>query len=82
MIDRLKELLSGCKTDRAARAVIEKLGYKIIRDNTKDHNTFDVWIDDLLRVYKPYGRKEYIVQKWERVTLKYSGIPTFFSTGL
>ena len=37
--------------------------------------------EGMVRVYKN-GRKEIVVQKWERTEFKYSGIPTFFSTGM
>lgn len=77
----IKTALSKCKTDKQAIKAIHDAGYAIIRDDTAEMGCFSVWLDELTRVYKN-PRKDYIFQKWQRVKLKYSGIPTFFSTGL
>lgn len=49
----------------------EESGYPNYRIRTEE---------GMVRLYK--NRKEIGLQKWERTEFKYSGIPTFFSTGM
>lgn len=79
-MENLKKALESCRTDKAARETIKKYGYKIIKDNTKELNSFSVWIDETTRIYKPHREKRYILQKWQKIKIQYSGTPTFFST--
>jgi hypothetical protein len=78
---KLKNTLATCKTDKQALKAIKDNGFKVVKDDSIELGSFSVWLDDTTRIYKTL-RKEYILQKWERVQVKYSGIPTFFSTGL
>ena len=78
----LQELLRTCKTDKQAREIIKRTGLTIIKDDTEDIGGFSVWVDDYTRIYKTHMTKEYIVQTWHKVSMTYSGIPTFFATGL
>jgi len=78
---KLKNTLTTCKTDKQALKAIKDNGFKVVKDDSIEIGSFSVWLDDTTRIYKTL-RKEYILQKWERVQVKYSGIPTFFSTGL
>jgi hypothetical protein len=78
---KLKNTLATCKTDKQALKAITDNGFKVVKDDSIELGSFSVWLDDTTRIYKTL-RKEYILQKWERVQVKYSGIPTFFSTGL
>ena len=77
-MDKLRELLRDCKTDKQARSAIGKAGYKIVRDDTADIGSFSVWIDNRTRIYKTHLTREYILQKWHKVKVSYSGIPVFF----
>ena len=79
---KLKNTLATCKTDKQALKAIKDNGFKVVKDDSIEIGSFSVWLDDTTRIYKPYKRKEYILQKWQRWQVKYSGIPTFFSTGL
>lgn len=72
--------LKNCRTDKQALKAIENAGYKITKDDTKELNSFSVWISDKVRIYKRYKSHDYILQKWHKVKMEYSGIPTFFST--
>lgn len=78
---KLKDTLKTCKTDKQVLKAIADTGLKVAKDDTSEIGSFSVWLDDTTRIYKTL-RKEYILQKWERVQVKYSGIPTFFSTGM
>ena len=78
---KLKNTLATCKTDKQALKAIKDNGFKVAKDDSIKLGSFSVWLDDTTRIYKTL-RKEYILQKWERVQVKYSGIPTFFSTGM
>ena len=79
-MENLKAALTKCRSDKQAREAIRRAGYSIIRDDTADIGSFSVWLDDTTRIYK--SRKEYILQKWQAVEFKYSGIPVFFGAGL
>lgn len=75
----IKNEIEKCKTGKQVLAILKRNEIKIIRDDSEDVGCFSIWIDPLIRIYKP-RRGSMKVQKWEKVTLKYSGIPTFFGS--
>lgn len=83
MTEEIKKKIESCRTANQVRKILDKNHIRIIRDNTEEMGAFSVWIDETTRIYKPYRSKTMKVQTWTRQeTIKYSGIPTFFSTGL
>lgn len=78
MNETLKNEIERCTTKKSLLALLKKNG---IKARVGDCNG-DFWISDLVRIYKPYKQKNYKVQRWQKVKLEYSGIPTFFTTGL
>ena len=81
MDEALKEKIERCKTEKQVRKILTENNIPIIRENTNEVGCFSVWIDEFTRIYKPCSSKTMKVQRWEKVEIKYSGIPTFFSTG-
>ena len=71
---KLKEKIEKCTTERQVRRVLAENGIRIVRDNTWEYPEkprFDVWIDELTRIYHPYRRAgerkvHMVVQKWHR----------------
>ena len=78
MTDELKNKIENCTTEKQLKAVLKKAGIVIKKDTTKEVGCFSIWINENTRIYKPYKRKEFAVQKWQKVEMKYSGIPVFF----
>lgn len=76
-MEKLKEALKNCKTNKQAYEAIKKAGYSIHQDKTSKSGYFNIWLDELTRIYK--ARDGYQLQTWQRVKMQYSGIPTFFS---
>lgn len=77
--EQFKQMISKCKTNKQVIKVIKDAGYEIVKDDSEELGTFSVWLSDTLRIYRTL-RKEYVVQKWKHVEVKYSEIPTFFGT--
>lgn len=77
----LKKKIESCKTGKQVMKILEKNGLRISRNDTDEVGCFSVWLDEFTRIYKPV-RGNMKVQKWEKVDMVYSGIPTFFDTGL
>lgn len=75
-----KTTIENCKSNKQVLQAIKKYGYTITRDTSNDLGVFSVWLDDTTRIYK--SSRGYVLQKWQKVQIKYSGIPTFFATGL
>lgn len=75
-----KTTIENCKSNKQVLQAIKKYGYTITRDTSNDLGVFSVWLNDTTRIYK--SRRGYVLQKWQKVQVKYSGIPTFFATGL
>ncbi len=76
-MEKLKEALKNCKTNKQAYAAIKKAGYRIHQDKTAESGYFNIYLDEITRIYK--ARDGYKLQKWQRVKIQYSGIPTFFN---
>ena len=76
-MENLKKALESCKNNRQVYAAIKKAGYKIHQDKTTESGYLNIWLDELTHIYK--ARDGYKLQKWQRVKIQYSGIPTFFS---
>lgn len=74
----IKNEIELCRTPKQVYNVLKKYGRKIQRDDSDDVGTFSIWIDDVTRIYKPHKRKTMSFQKWQKVQIKYSGVPTFF----
>ena len=79
MTDTLKKKIEACTTRKQLESILKKAGLKIVKDDTKEFNSLSVWINDTTRIYKPYNRKNLVVQAWKKVEFKASGVPTFFS---
>lgn len=75
-----KTTIENCKTKKQVLQAIKKAGYTIVRDTSNEVGAFSVWLNDTTRIYK--SSRGYVLQGWQKVELKYSGIPTFFATGL
>lgn len=75
-----KTTIENCKSKKQVLQAIKKYGYTIARDTSNELGVFSVWLDDTTRIYK--SSRGYVFQKWQKVQAKYSGIPTFFATGL
>ena len=76
-MEKLKKALKSCRNNREAYAAIKKYGYTIHQDKTHESGYFNIWLDELTRIYK--ARDGYTLQKWQPVKMQYSGIPTFFN---
>lgn len=85
MDKKLIEKIEKCTTEKQVRRVLAENKIRIVRDNTWEYPEkprFDVWIDELTRIYHPYkraGKPAYMkVQKWQRGgKMTYSGAPMF-----
>ncbi len=73
-----KQAIESCTTAAQVRKTLNAHGLKVIRDTTAETGTFSVWIDSTTRIYQPHKRRNMVVQTWQRVTMKYSGTPTYF----
>lgn len=78
MNEAIKNEIEKCTTKNQIMKVLKKHNIKIQKDTTTK-NGFSVWIDCETRIYKPYRQKTMRVQGWQKVELKASGIPTFFT---
>lgn len=78
MTETLKKKIENCTTRKQLEKILEAEGLKITKDTSAGKN-LSVWINELTRIYKPYGSKTLKVQTWKKVKFKYSGIPVFFS---
>ena len=81
MTEALKNEIESCKTATQVKTVLRKNKLKIVKEDGHG-KLFSIWIDDETRIYKPYKSKTMKVQKWQKIKLEYSGIPTFFANGL
>ena len=79
--EALKNEIESCKTATQVKTVLRKNKLKIVKEDGHG-KLFSIWIDDETRIYKPYKSKTMKVQKWQKIKLEYSGIPTFFGAGL
>jgi len=78
MNGKIKEQIEQCKTKRQVIEILKKNNIQVVRDNSDEVGCFSVWLDDFTRIYKPVmGNMK--VQKWRKVDMNYSGVPTFFS---
>lgn len=78
MNGKIKEQIEQCKTKRQVMEILKKNNIQVVRDNSDEVGCFSVWLDDFTRIYKPV-RGNMKVQKWRKVDMNYSGVPTFFS---
>ena len=78
MNGKIKEQIEQCKTKRQVMEILKKNNIQVVRDNSDEVGCFSVWLDDFTRIYKPF-RGNMKVQKWRKVDMNYSGVPTFFS---
>lgn len=78
MTETLKKKIENCATRKQLEKVLEAEGLKITKDTSTGKN-LSVWINELTRIYKPYGSKTLKVQTWKKVKFKYSGTPVFFN---
>lgn len=78
MNGKIKEQIEQCKTKKQVIEILKKNNIQIVKDNSDEVGCFSVWLDDFTRIYKPV-RGNMKVQKWRRVDMNYSGVPTFFS---
>lgn len=76
---KLKEKIEKCTTGKQVKRILAAYGVPIIRETTHEVGCFSIWLDDLTRIYKPYRRRFMKVQKWQRVSMMYSGAPMFTS---
>lgn len=74
MMEKFQKDVSMCRTQKQLLSVLGKYNKTIVKQSGND----SFWLDDLTRVYKPYGRKHYVVQRWQKIQMEYSGIPVFF----
>lgn len=74
----LKEKIERCTTRKQVMKVLAENNLKVYKDTTDEMGRFSIWIDELTRIYQPYGQRNMKVQKWKKVDVYYSGIPTFF----
>ncbi len=79
IMDKLENGVKTCTTDKQILTLIKSLGFEVVKDTTPDVNVFSIWLSDDIRIYKNRP-KCYKLQKWQRVNVTYSGIPTFFAT--
>ena len=77
MNEKIKRQIEQCKTKKQVMEILKKNNIGIVRDDSDEVGCFSVWLDNFTRIYKPIKRNMK-VQKWYKVTMKYSGIPTFF----
>lgn len=81
MKNKLLKLINGIKNDKQLLNALNNANVNYQIDKYTDY--FNVKIptnNGCLRIYKPYGRKNYVVQEMTKTKLDYSGIPTFFTT--
>lgn len=78
-IEIFKLIIAACKTDNQVLKAVAAAGYTVKKDDSQDIGFFSIWLSDTLRIYKR-RKQEYILQQWEKVSIEYSGIPTFFAT--
>lgn len=74
---KLKEKIEKCTTENQVRRILAAHGIPIVRETTQEVGCFSVWLDNFTRIYKPHQRRFMKVQKWQRVSLGYSGAPMF-----
>ena len=76
----IKTQVEKCKTTKQVLQVIKAAGLKVSRDDSNEIGAFSIWLDDVTRIYK--SSRGFVYQTWQKIEYRYSGIPTFFSTGL
>lgn len=78
--EAILQLIDGkYMTDRKLIQLFNKSGYSA-ENHTKESGYTNIRIKTVkgyIRVYKAHKRRELIVQSWEPITIKASGIPTF-----
>ena len=81
--DEFKKQIEACTTPNQVAKVLKKHNVNVVKDNSKEVGCFSIWLDAETRIYKPSTpHSKMVLQRFKPVTMKYSGIPTFFSTGL
>ena len=78
MTAEIKRQIEACTTAAQVRKILKANGIAIVRDDTPDSHGFSVWLDEVTRIYRPYGRRTMEVQTFQKVRAVYSGIPVFF----
>lgn len=81
MKNKLLKLINGIKTDKQLLNALNNANVNYQIDKYTDYLNVKIPTNNgCLRIYKPYGRKNYVVQEMTKTKLDYSGIPTFFTT--
>lgn len=80
--EAFKKAIESCSTGKQVAKVLAKYNVKIARDNSEEVGCYSIWLDDTTRIYKPARSTKMILQIFHKVCCTYSGIPTFFGTGL
>lgn len=78
MTDQIRKQIEACTTAAQVRKILKSNGIEVARDDSKDSGYFNIWLDEVTRIYKPYHRKTMTVQVFQKFRAEYSGIPVFF----
>lgn len=65
-VDKLKELLSACKTGKQVLKMLKDNGVEVYKDKTKSDGYFNIWLDDATRIYYVKATKSFKLQLWNR----------------
>ena len=80
----IRKLVEGLKSPKQVIKSLEKHNIRF-EDHTEEKGYFDlkVWTSekDCIRIYKPFNRNGFTVQKMVRVKFEYSGTPVFEPSG-
>lgn len=80
MNDKIKNQIEKCTTKKQVLEILKKNHIPIVKDTSDEVGSFSIWIDEVTRIYKPYKRKQMVVQVWKKIKMEYSGVPVFFAT--
>ena len=80
-LDAVRRIIEGAKSSKKVLAKLDEVDmpYKEVTDECGYFNVRIPVKDGYIRVYESNGN--FLVQKFEKVTVKYSGIPTFEPSG-
>ena len=78
MTDRIRAEIEACRTATQVRKLLAGHGIEIVKDTSKDSGCFSIWVDEVTRIYQPRRGQTMKVQKWQKITMQYSGIPVYF----
>ena len=81
MIYKIEKIVSRAKSETEILQFLNDNKISFWRDAKSDYFNIKIKHNDIIiRIYKPYRSKKFECQKMQKITLNYSGIPTFFDT--